>query len=275
VRAGVGGDATMKADESRSRTEVEEQGEPVADSAEASCESLESLKAQASDPALTEDAALHLLQRSDLPGESLEHISRHATLVKSRKVKLALVSHPMTPRHVSLPIVRHLYTFDLMRVTLTPIAPADVKVAADEALIARLEKITLGEKLSLAKRASGRVASALLNDPDTRVIKEVLENPRLTEAALVKALAVLEVKAELVGRICEHLKWSLRHEVRVALLRTGKMPLSKALEFARGMPVDQARQILQNSHLPEDARDSLLDELGTAARDQTSDKRQQ
>jgi hypothetical protein len=265
----------MTAEDSRSRSEVEVQALSVADLGEASRESLESLKAQASDPALTEDAALHLLQRSDLPGESLEHISRNSTLVKSRKVKLALVSHPMTPRHVSLPIVRHLYTFDLMRVTLTPVTPADIKVAADEALIARLEKITPGEKLSLAKRASGRVASGLLNDPDTRVIEAVLENPRLTEAALVKALAVLEVKAELTGRICEHPKWSLRHEVRVALLRTGKIPLSKALDFARGMAVEQVREILENSRLPEDAKDSLLDELGAAVQDRSSDKPQQ
>jgi len=34
--------------------------------------------------------------------------------MKSRKVKLALVQHPNTPRHVSIPMLRHLLTFELM-----------------------------------------------------------------------------------------------------------------------------------------------------------------
>ena len=82
------------------------------------------------DPALTEDAALALLKRADLPPEVFEQLSKNGTLAKSRKVKLALVTHGKTPRHVSLPMVRHLYTFDLMKVALTPAVPADVKIAA-------------------------------------------------------------------------------------------------------------------------------------------------
>ena len=226
-------------------------------------EPVESSKAETVDPGLTEDAALALMKRSDLPSEFLEQISKHRSLTKSRKVKLALVTHPMTPRHVSLPIVRHLYTFDLMKVTLTPVVPADVKVATDESLIARLEKLTLGKKLSLAKRASGRVAGALLNDHDShhsRVIEAALENSRLTEASLVKALTGREVTSELVHKVCGHPKWSLRHEVGIALLQNRNTPLSKALEFARGMPVEQARQIIEESQHPVHARHSLLEE---------------
>jgi len=233
----------------------------------AALDPVESSKAETVDPNLTEDAALALMKRSDLSGEILEQISKHGSLTKSRKVKLALVTHPMTPRHVSLPIVRHLYTFDLMKVALTPVVPADVKVAADESLIARLEKLTLGEKLSLAKRASGRVAGALLNDPDSRVIDAALENLRLTEASIVRALTGRDVTTELVQKIWEHPKWSLRHEVRNAVLQNGNTPLSKALEFARGMPVEQARQIIEGSQRSEYEKHSLLEELGRDSRD--------
>ncbi len=48
------------------------------------------LSAAASDPALTEDLALALLKRSDLPPEALEHLSKNSGgVMKSRKVKIA------------------------------------------------------------------------------------------------------------------------------------------------------------------------------------------
>ena len=114
------------------------------------------------DPAFTEDLALALLKRADLPAEVLEQIAKNANALKSRKVKIALVSHPHTPRHVSVPLARQFYTFDLMKVALSPRVPADVKVAVDHVLISRLKTVILGERLTLARRASGRVAAALL-----------------------------------------------------------------------------------------------------------------
>ncbi len=70
------------------------------------------LSVAATDPALTEDLALALLKRSDLPAEALEQLSKNSGVMKSRKVKIALIGHPKTPRHLSLPMVRHLYAFD-------------------------------------------------------------------------------------------------------------------------------------------------------------------
>ena len=110
-----------------------------------------------------------LLKHSDLPTQALDRLSRNRGIMKSRKVKLALVEHPRTPRHISVPMVRHLFTFDLMQVALTPVVPADIKMAAEESLINRLERLSQGERLTLAHRASGRVAAALLLDPEARV----------------------------------------------------------------------------------------------------------
>ena len=58
----------------------------------------------AGDPALTEDLALALLKRADLPPEVLEQLSKNGNVLRVRKVKVALVCHPHTPRHVSVPL---------------------------------------------------------------------------------------------------------------------------------------------------------------------------
>ncbi len=210
---------------------------------------------------LTEDAALALLSRPDTPPDVLEQISKNGSVLKHRKVKLALVEHRRTPRHVSLPLVRQLYTFDLMQVALTPVVPADVKLAADEALCNRMETISSGERLSLAHRGSGRIAEALLGDAEARVIHAALQNSRLTEAAILKAVSRHDSSATLVEAVCHHPQWSLRREVRMALLRNEKTPLARAAEFARALPAAQLLEILQNSRLPGNVKSYLLKDL--------------
>ncbi len=209
----------------------------------------EGLVAAASDPALTEDLALALLKQSDLPTQALDRLSGNSGIMKSRKVKLAFVEHPRTPRHISVRLMRHLFTFDLMQVALAPVVPADIKMAVEGSLINRLERLPQGERLTLARRASGRVAAALLLDPEPRVIHAALENSRLTEAAVIKALMRRDGPDAFVSAVCHHSKWSPRREIRIALLRNEKTPLARAIEFARSLPPALVREILQDARV--------------------------
>ena len=209
---------------------------------------------------VSEDAALALLKRMDTSADVLEQLSKGAESANSPKVRLRIAAHPRTPRHVSLPLLRHLFTFQLMEVALAPAVPGDVRVAAEEALIRRLETIPLGEKISLARRASGRVAAALLLDAEPRVMETALENSRLTEAAVVKTLLQGDASAGLVQAICRHPKWSLRREVRFALLCNANTPLAQAVEFARGLRPAAVAEILQSSNLPATVKAALRSE---------------
>jgi hypothetical protein len=228
------------------------------------------LKRAASDPALSEDLALALLERRDLPPEALEALSKNAPALKSRRVLVGVVAHPKTPRHVSLPVIRHLYTFELMQLALSPAVLADVKKAAEETLVSRLEKITLGERTTLARRASGRVAAALLLDSEPRVVEAAVTNPFLTEVLIVKALMSDKAPAALVELLCEDGKWSLRREVRIALLRRSLTPPIVAAEFARSLPTGVLHEMLQESRLSEVVRDRVQQEL--LAREQEEGK---
>src|SRR6202163_3400490 len=147
----------------------------------------------AADPALTEDFALALLKRADLPPEVIEQLAKNTNALKGRKVKIALASHPKTPRHVSVPLARQFYTFDLMKVALSPAVPADVKIAVEGVLISRLKSVTLGERLTLARRASGRVAAALLVDvenADAKISK--IGNGKIAAKAEARPTRVLQ-----------------------------------------------------------------------------------
>ena len=233
-----------------------------------------------SDSAFTDDLALALLKRGDLPPEVLAELARNVGALKSRKVKIAVASHPRTPRHVSVPLARQFYTFDLMKVALSPRVPADVRVAIDDVLISRLKSVTKGERQTLARRASGRVAAALLLDVErvdgkiaagkdvdgatlareTRVMRTALDNARLTEALVINAVLHPSAGTELVGAVAQHEKWSKRREIRVALLRTAHLSLARALEFSREISAGLLRDILASSHLPIRIKEQLLRE---------------
>jgi hypothetical protein len=228
------------------------------------------------DPALAEDMAQALLKRPDLPVEVIEQLAKHATALKSRKVKLALASHPRTPRHLSVPMARQFYTFDLMKVALSPGVPADVKIAIDDVLISRLKMVTTGERLTLARRASGRVAAALLLDAEnldrrivdaktlereTRVMLAALENPRLTEVLVIGSVLRPAASAALVDAVARHAKWSTRREIRAALLRTEHLSLARSLEFSKEIPPALLPELLASSRLPDKIKEQLLHEM--------------
>ncbi len=213
-------------------------GEPVLD---------DSANAVASE--LTEDQALALLKRSDVTAADLALLGRNPSAIKSRKVLLALATHPRTPRHITIPMLRRLFTFDLMQVALAPTVAADVKRAAEEQILNRLESLSSGERISLARRASGRVAAALLLDAEIRVVSTALDNSHLVEALVVTALMKHNAPESLFALVSEHRKWSLRREVQIALLRSETLPLDRAIELARNFSAEFLREIVPEPRL--------------------------
>jgi len=221
-------------------------------------QSPELLRSAAADKRLTEDLALALLQRRDLPAAAIEAMVKNGAVMKHRSVINAVVVHPHAPRHVSLPIIRRLFAFELMNIALTPAVFADIKKFAEDVLISRLENTTPGERMSLAKRSSPAVAAALLLDPERRIMEATLQNPRMTEAAIVKALMRDDAPQHLIDTVCHDPKWSLRREVRIALLRNEKTPLAPALAFAESMSSAALRQVLNNSRLRPNVKSYLI-----------------
>ena len=193
---------------------------------------------------LNEDQTIAELQRADISASEIAKLAKSSAAAKSHKVALAIVKHARTPRHVSMPLLRRMFTFDLMQVTLTPAVAADIKRAAEEQILARAESLSLGEKISLAKRGSGRVAAALLQGGELQVIAPALDNTRLTEALVVQALMKPRAPGALFEMVSGHRSWAQRREVQIALLRSEKTPLERAQEFARNCSAELLREIV-------------------------------
>ncbi len=225
-------------------------------------QSADILREAAAHSGMNEDLTLSLLARRDLPAVVIEALVKNPSVMKHRKVITAIVGHPRTPRHVSLPMVRMLYVFELMQVALTPAVAPDIKRAGEDQIVLRLETISAGERLTLAKQGSNRVAEVLLCDPEARIVEAALLNPRMTEASVVQALGREHAPAHFVEQASRHPKWSLRREVQLALLKSEHTPLARVLAFMQAFSTQTLRDILKHSRLPASVKMYLMEELG-------------
>jgi hypothetical protein len=212
-------------------------------------------------PALDETQLCLLLGRQDIPAEILEEVARRKPLLKNYRVKRALAFHPRTPRLVNLRLVRELYLMDLVQLTLLPGTSTELKRIAEEQLVARLPQLPLGQKITLARRGTARVAGALLAEGHTQVLPIALDNPGLTEAQVLKALSRENLPIGVVKAVAQHRKWSHTYNVRLALVRHRGSTLSTILAYLPELTVSDLRELAAPGIVSENLRKYLLAEI--------------
>jgi len=222
---------------------------------------LEVLEALLRNPFLSEEHLLTLLHRKDIPRELLEGVARNEQWGQSQRVRVVLVEHPRTPRLLALRLLKFLYLFDLVTVSLQPAVPAEVKRLAEDQIINRMEQLALGQQVTLARRGTARVVAALLLEGRGPVIVPGLDNPLLTEGALLGILRRDDLADELVEKIAQHPKWSVRYDVRLQLVRHPLTPLGVALGFLRDLKAGDLKLIARDKRMRQEMREHVRAEV--------------
>jgi hypothetical protein len=98
----------------------------------------------------------------------------------------------------------------------------------DDGIVPR-PKEPVGFRISEARRPLPRVLDRLLFDPDARVVRTILGNPRLTEAEVVKLAASRRAAPEVLEIVAQDDRWIARYPVKVALANNPATPLRVVL----------------------------------------------
>jgi hypothetical protein len=228
-------------------------------------------------PALDETQLCLLLERKNLPAEFLEEVARRKPLTKSYRVKKALAFHARSPRLVGMRLLRDLYLMDLVQLTLLPAISAELKMHAEEQLLARLPQLPLGQKITLARRGPARLAGALVAEGHPQLLAVALDNPRLTEAQILKALSREKIPAGVPNAIARHRKWSESYNVRMALVRHPLAPLASVLSYLPQLTVSDLRELAAPGIVSEALRKYLQAEVARRIRrgEQLADGREE
>ena len=167
--------------------------------------------------------------------EAIEVVLASPRLLTSYQVRRALVRHPQTPQVHATRLVPGLFWRDLLEVSLDLRLMPALRRLAERYLVDRLPSLTLGERISLARRAGTTLLQQLRFDAHERVIAAFLENPRLTEGILLPMLHRESTPPPVLRQVAASRRWGVRYEVRLALSRNPRLPLPLALGLLPGL----------------------------------------
>jgi hypothetical protein len=194
----------------------------------------------------TERDALQVLRSPHLTAAAIEEIVVSRRLLSARAVRKAIALHPATPRPTALDVLEALLWRDLVDVGRSTRTPMPVRRAANQRVLERLVRMTLGEKIALARLADRTLLPALLEVPEERVFSALLQNPRLESEDLVRFVTVGRPDAKRLALLADDTRWNRIPEIRSALLACPDTPRGAALSLlARGTRAEW-RRLMEN-----------------------------
>lgn len=170
-------------------------------------------------PNLNELDLISLIRKNRYRPETLTKIANHPNFKRSYRVKVALCHNPKTPHRLVLSYLKEIFLFDLISIIQNPYVSPDIKIAAENIVMQKMEEIPLGTKITLAKRASPNILDKLILNETVPIFNACLDNPKLREISLLKAINLSLKKGEILNLIVNHNKWGNSYAVKLALLR--------------------------------------------------------
>jgi len=111
----------------------------------------------------------------------------------------------------------------------------------------RGRELTVGERKSLARSPNRRSFDKLLADPHPLVIRQLLENPRLTEDDVVRMTARRPARLEVLEAIAQHGRWLSRPRVRLSVLFNPGSPPALTMPLLAVCTRSELTEVLHHS----------------------------
>lgn len=208
------------------------------------------LRGAVENPALDEGHLALLLRNRQASPDLLRDLARNRRWTRSYDVKRGLVLHPRTPAVVARTLLDHLYWRDLNAIAGDLKIHPTVRRRAEEILRVRLDELTVGERVALARRSSRGLIAALRERGEAAVLEALLGNPRLVEGDAVCIARAEGAPSEVLARVADHPVWGLRQAVRAALLRNPRTPVHASMRLLKNLPRQELRKVRRDPEVP-------------------------
>jgi hypothetical protein len=186
--------------------------------------------------------ALLVVLRRAVPRRLLELIGTTPPWSEDVRLLGGVVLNRLTPTPLALRVMPSLYWHDLAEAAASPRLLGPVRVRADAVLAERLPDLKVGERISLGRMAMPFVLVRLLADADPRVVQTCLQNPRLREEDLARAVRYERVAPALLSGVAASPRWKDSYRVRLELVLQPRTPLPLSLaQLSSLVPGDLSR----------------------------------
>jgi hypothetical protein len=127
------------------------------------------------------------------------------------------------------------------------------KLEPERTLVPHGRALTLGERKALARGPQRELIARLLRDPDPQVIRNILENPRLTEQDVVLVAARRPASADVLRQVLAS-RWLARYHVKRALVMNPYTPSDVAVRLLAALTEPDLRLVISDPNLAEEVR---------------------
>jgi hypothetical protein len=213
-------------------------------------------------PKATEMHIVKILSRRDLSENFLQEVAR-SSWMKYQRVQFYVVNNPKTPPSEAMNFVRLLFWKDLNFVVTNFKLSSEIRHLAESVIIQRLPTMATGDKITLARITAGEVLKTLRLEKDPKVVSALLTNPRMTEEDILFIVNLSKTPSTILETICKSSKWSVRKEVKLALLRNSSTPTPYAISLLSGMTIQDLRLLQMDLKVPLLLRKMMETKLGS------------
>lgn len=210
---------------------------------------------------LTEDMALFLAKRRNVPAEVLGMLAQDKRFKDSYKLKLLICKNPKTPQRITFSLIKFLRIFDLADITRDKNIPITVRQKIGIILLDKIPALPSGVKTALAKRSDNAVIIALIENGSKETVCACLDSPLITEAHLIQVINKPTTKPIAMQVISAHPKWSLRYQIRLALIRNFYTPMAEVIEFLSSIKTTDLQELYSYEGTPSSTKPYIHREL--------------
>jgi hypothetical protein len=105
-----------------------------------------------------------------------------------------------------------------------------------------LKETSLGMRKAMARKPDFKLIQRIARDQDHRVIRNLLDNPRLTERDVIHIGSTRPTSRKVIEVIYEHPKWMARYSVKKVIVLSPYSPLSLAMRLLIFMTLEDLEE---------------------------------
>ncbi len=134
--------------------------------------------------------------------------------------------------------------------TLEP--PADEREAEDRTqnLLALVQKMSVLEKIKLARVGNGEARNLLVRDRNKLVAQATIRSPKLTDTEVIAFAKSRQICDDVLRIISFSREWTKNYQVKLALATNPKAPTGQAIKFLNYLTDRDLRSIMRSRDVP-------------------------
>ncbi|RLE23156.1 MAG: hypothetical protein DRJ61_04970 [Acidobacteria bacterium] len=207
---------------------------------------------------LDDGQAIEILRNPYCSAEVAECVAKHRRLLGSERIRRMVCSVRGMPTPRVADLVATLSWLGLLCLAQDPKTPPMVRRMSERRLLLKLPKLTLGERVGLARRTHRALYGPLFASAESPVIVSLLENPRLTESDVVQLLNSKNPNPVVFFAVLRSPRWAPRRGIRMAMARNPSTPLPVALSAVAELGPGELKGLVEDPGLPENVRVGVL-----------------